>query len=164
MSRKSPDELPSLAAELAEGLSAVSEELREISRGIHPTILSEAGLGPALRALARRSGVPIEADVTIESRLPVPIEVVAYYVASEALANVAKHANANVVELVAAQDDGVLTLQVRDDGVGGADAGRGSGIVGLEDRVEALGGTISIASPPGGGTTLSMRLPVTPTP
>jgi signal transduction histidine kinase len=91
----------------------------------------------------------------------VPVEVAAYYVASEALANVAKHAQANVVELTAAQDDGVLLLEVRDDGVGGAD-GHGSGIVGLEDRVEALGGTISIASPPGGGTRLSMRLPVTP--
>jgi signal transduction histidine kinase len=89
----------------------------------------------------------------------VPVEVAAYYVASEALANVAKHAKANVVELVAAQEDGVLTLEVRDDGVGGADAG-GSGIVGLEDRVEALGGTISIASPRGGGTTLSLRLPI----
>jgi signal transduction histidine kinase len=162
LSRRPPEELPGLTAELADGLGAVSEELREVSRGIHPTILSEAGLGPALRALARRSGVPIDADVTIESRLPVPVEVAAYYVASEALANVAKHAGANVVELVAAQDEGVLTLEIRDNGVGGAEAGRGSGILGLEDRVEALGGTISISSTPGRGTTLSMRLPIAP--
>ena len=133
-----------------------------MARGIHPTILSEAGLGPALKALGRRSGVPIEADVRVDSRLPVPVEVAAYYVASEALANVAKHAHATRVELVAAHDDGLLTLEVRDDGVGGVDAGRGSGIVGLKDRVEALDGTISIASPPGGGTTLSLRLPIAP--
>ena len=97
----------------------------------------------------------------LDERLPAPVEAAAYYIASEALTNVAKHARANVVELIAAHDDGVLTLEVRDDGVGGVDAGRGSGILGLTDRVEALGGTIAIVSPPRGGTTLSVRLPTT---
>jgi signal transduction histidine kinase len=161
MTRKPADELPAIAAELTEGLKDVSDELREVSRGIHPTILTEAGLGPALRALARRSDVPVAVDVNLDERLPAPVEAAAYYIASEALTNVAKHAHANVVELIAANDDGILTLEVRDDGVGGVDAGRGSGILGLTDRVEALGGTISITSPPRGGTTLSVRLPST---
>jgi signal transduction histidine kinase len=161
MTRKPPDELPGIAAELSEGLKDVSDELREVSRGIHPTILTEAGLGPALRALARRSNVPIDVDVKLDERLPAPVETAAYYIASEALTNVAKHAHANVVELIATHNDGVLTLAVRDDGVGGVDATRGSGILGLTDRVEALGGTISIASPPRNGTTLSVRLPST---
>jgi signal transduction histidine kinase len=155
------DELPGVVAELSEGLKDLSDELREVARGIHPTVLTEAGLGPALRALARRSNVPIDVDVRLDERLPAPVEAAAYYIASEALTNVAKHAHANVVELIAAHDDGVLTLEVRDDGIGGIDAGRGSGILGLTDRVEALGGTISIASPPHGGTTLSARLPIT---
>jgi signal transduction histidine kinase len=161
MTEEPVEGLPRSAAELSEGLKDVSDELREVSRGIHPTILTEAGLGPALRALARRSNVPIDVDLRLEDRLPAPVEAAAYYVASEAITNVAKHAQANVVELKAARENGVLTLQVRDDGIGGADAIRGSGILGLKDRVEALGGTISIASPPRGGTTLSIRLPVT---
>jgi signal transduction histidine kinase len=161
MTRRPPDELPGMAAELAESLREASDELREISRGIHPTILTEAGLGPALRALARRSDVPVDVDVRVDERLPAPIEAAAYYIASEALTNVAKHAHANVVHLIASHDDGILTLEVRDDGVGGVDAGRGSGILGLTDRVEALGGTISVASPPRGGTALSVRLPIT---
>jgi signal transduction histidine kinase len=140
-------------------LKDVSDELREVSRGIHPTILTEAGLGPALRALARRSDVPVEVDVELDDRLPTPVETAAYYIASEALTNIAKHAHANVVQLTAAHDNGVLTLEVRDDGIGGVDSDRGSGILGLTDRVEALGGTISIASPPRGGTTLSVHLP-----
>jgi signal transduction histidine kinase len=159
MTRRPPDELAGMAAELSEGLKDASDELREISRGIHPTILTEAGLGPALRALARRSDIPVIADARLDERLPTPVEAAAYYVASEALTNVLKHANASVVELIAAHDDHVLTLEVRDDGIGGVDACRVSGIVGLTDRVEALGGTISIASPPRGGTTLSVRIP-----
>jgi signal transduction histidine kinase len=161
LSRRPPDELQTLAAELAEGLDDVSDELREVARGIHPTILTEAGLEPALRALARRSSVPIEADISLQGRLPEPIEVAAYYVASEALTNVAKHAQATIVELTATQDDGILTLEIHDNGIGGADVGRGSGILGLEDRIEALGGTVSVVSPRGGGTTLSVRLPIT---
>src|SRR6185312_31765 len=100
-------------------------------------------------------------DVGLDERLPTPVEAAAYYIASEALTNVAKHAHANVVELIATHVDGILTLEVRDDGIGGVDAGRGSGILGLTDRVEALGGTISMVSPPRGGTALSVRLPTT---
>jgi signal transduction histidine kinase len=151
--------LPDLAAELSEGLKDASDEMREVSRGIHPTILTEAGLGPAVRALARRSNVPIDIDVRLDERLPTPIEAAAYYIVSEALTNVAKHAHANVVELIAAHDNGVLTLQVRDDGIGGVDVTRGSGLLGLTDRAEALGGTLSIVSPPRGGTTLTAHLP-----
>jgi signal transduction histidine kinase len=159
LTRLPPDELQSLAGELADGLGAAAEELREVSHGIHPTILTEAGLGPALRALSKRSGVRIAVDLTIQSRLPAPVEVAAYYAASEALANVAKHAQASVVALSASCDHGILALEVRDDGIGGVDPSRGSGILGLKDRVEALGGTISVESPSGGGTTLSLRLP-----
>jgi signal transduction histidine kinase len=161
MTRRPPDELADIGAELAEGLKDVSDELREVSRGIHPTILTEAGLGPALRALARRSNIPVDVDVQLDERLPERVEAAAYYIASEALTNVAKHAHANVVHLIASNDDGVLTLEVGDDGIGGVDAGRGSGILGLTDRAEALGGTISITSPPHVGTTLSVRLPLT---
>jgi signal transduction histidine kinase len=141
-------------------LTDASDELREVARGIHPTILTEAGLGPALRALARRSNVPIDVDVNLDTRLTAPVEGAAYYIASEALTNVEKHADASLVKLIAMDGDGILTLEVRDDGIGGVDAGRGSGILGLTDRVEALGGTISITSPPGHGTTISDELPI----
>jgi signal transduction histidine kinase len=138
----------------------VLDALRELSRGIHPAILSEGGLEPALRALARRSAVPVELTVRINSRLEEGIEVAAYYIVSEALANAAKHANASVAELAVEARNGVLDLVINDDGVGGADPARGSGLVGLKDRVEALGGTITVASPPGAGTTLHVELPV----
>jgi signal transduction histidine kinase len=161
LTRKLPDDLSAVVAELAEGLKDVSDELREVSRGIHPTILTEAGLGPALRALGRRSSVPIDVDVRLDQRMPTSIEAAAYYIASEALTNVAKHAQATVVQLSASHQDAVLTVEVRDDGIGGVDAGHGSGILGLTDRAEALGGTISIISPPHKGTTLTVRLPDT---
>jgi signal transduction histidine kinase len=144
---------------LAEGLGTALDELREISRGIHPAILSEAGLGPALKALARRSAVPVELDLNLGQRPGDRLEAAAYYIASEALANAAKHAQASVIEVRADGRDGALTLSVRDDGIGGADPGRGSGIIGLQDRVEALGGSISVLSPPGHGTTLHVQLP-----
>ena len=160
MTRRPPDELPGIVADLSEGLKDVSDELREVSRGIHPTILTEAGLGPALRALARRSNVPIDVDLELHERLPAPVEVAAYYIASEALTNVAKHAQADAVQLTAAHSNGVLTLEVRDDGIGGVDATRGSGILGLTDRVEALGGRFALESPPGRGTTISVEFPI----
>jgi signal transduction histidine kinase len=141
-------------------LRSALDELREMSRGIHPSILSEGGLGPALRALARRSTIPVELDVTTERRLAEPIEVAAYFVTSEALANATKHAQASHVEVSLRLRDGGLLLSIRDDGVGGADIGRGSGLVGLQDRVEALGGTITINSPRGGGTLLVVTLPL----
>src|SRR6185312_12324747 len=136
------------------------EELREISRGIHPAILSLGGLGLALKALARRSPVPVKLDVRVQARLPEQAEVAAYFVVSEALANVAKHARASVVEVLAEVQDGVLAVSISDDGVGGADPSRGSGLIGLTDRVQASGGTISISSHPGAGTRITAELPV----
>jgi signal transduction histidine kinase len=158
-----PAELPELRAELdrlATGLGSAVDELRELSRGIHPAILSEGGLGPALKALARRSAVPVELDAPLGERLPEPVEVAAYYVVSEALANAAKHAKASAVHVRAHAADGRLQLLVRDDGVGGAEGGRGSGLIGLADRVQALGGTITVTSPAGQGTTLRVELPI----
>jgi signal transduction histidine kinase len=144
---------------LADGLGTSLDELREISRGIHPAVLSEAGLGPALKALARRSAVPVELHLDLGPQLAKHVEVAAYYIASEALTNAAKHARASVVHLQVERTDGEISLSVRDDGIGGADPGSGSGIIGLKDRVDSLGGMISISSPSGLGTTLSVRLP-----
>jgi signal transduction histidine kinase len=157
-----PRELVELKAELshtARGLAAAVEDLQEVSRGIHPSVLSASGLRPALRALARRSAVPVELDVNA-GRLPERVEVAAYYVVSEALTNAAKHANASVVQVDVEPTNGVVRLSIRDDGVGGADPRRGSGLVGLGDRIEALGGELTITSQPGGGTWLSVTLPI----
>ncbi|WP_229887302.1 sensor histidine kinase [Streptomyces olivaceoviridis] len=153
-------ELRARVARLTETLPAALDELRELSRGIHPAILSEGGLPPALRALARRTLLPVELDVDVPRRLPEPVEVAAYYVVSEALANTTKHAFASSVRISAHARDDALRLSVHDDGVGGAVAGRGSGLVGLTDRVEALGGTLTLDSPSGHGTTLEARLPL----
>jgi signal transduction histidine kinase len=147
---------------LADGLGTVLDELREVSHGIHPAILSEAGLGPALEALARRSAVPVELDLNLGPRLGEHVEAAGYYIASEAITNVAKHAQASVIDMRADGCDGTLTLSISDDGIGGADPSRGSGIIGLKDRVEALGGTISVLSPPGHGTALHVQLPADP--
>jgi signal transduction histidine kinase len=158
-----PPELPELRAQLArvaDGLTGALEDLRELSRGIHPAVLSEGGLAPALKALARRSAVPVELEVEVPARPAEPLEVAAYYVVSEALANTAKHANASVIYVRVQAGDDRLQLSVRDDGVGGATPGRGSGLVGLTDRVQALGGTITIHSPAGQGTRLQIDLPV----
>ena len=146
--------------EAASELMGVLDELREISRGIHPAILTDAGLRAALRALGRRSVVPVELDVRVEGRLPEPVEVAAYYVVSEMLTNAAKHARASVVEVAATAVDGMLRVCVRDDGVGGADPRLGSGLVGLRDRVEALGGAFSVDSPPDRGTAVVCELPI----
>jgi signal transduction histidine kinase len=147
-------------AHVVDGLDGALEDLREISRGIHPAILSQGGLVPAIKALARRSTVPIELDLHLDARLPERVEVAAYYVVSEALANSAKHAGASVVRIDLGVSDDLLHLSVRDDGSGGADLGRGSGLIGLSDRVEAVGGAIAIASPLGTGTTVSVDLPL----
>jgi signal transduction histidine kinase len=154
------EEIRTEITDVARGLLGVIDELREICRGIHPEILSRAGLRPALRALGRRSAIPVDMDVRIDGRLPEPIEVGAYYVVSEMLTNAAKHARASIVEVHAATSGGTLRVCVRDDGIGGADPLRGSGLVGLKDRTEALGGTFSIHSPAGGGTTVCCELPV----
>jgi signal transduction histidine kinase len=153
-------ELRSKMVEVVEELDGVTNDLREISRGIHPAVLSEGGLRPALRTLAGRSAVPVELDVETQQRFPDRIEVAAYYVVSEALTNAAKHARATRVNVAVEATDGVLRVAVRDDGAGGADPARGSGLVGLHDRVDALGGRIDIVSPRGGGTTLVIELPL----
>jgi signal transduction histidine kinase len=158
-----PAELIELKAQLshtAEGLAAAVDDLREISRGIHPATLSQGGLGAALKALARRSSVPVQLDVTVDHQLPENVQVAAYYVVSEALTNVAKHAQASAVRVHVAAENAMLRLSVVDDGVGGAEPGRGSGLMGLRDRIEALGGRIEIASPPGKGTTFLVEIPV----
>jgi signal transduction histidine kinase len=146
--------------DMAAGMADVLDELREIARGIHPAVLAEGGLRPALRTLARRSAIPIDLIVQAERRLPEPVEIAAYYVVSEALTNVAKHAYASVAEVEVAVGDGVLHVRVRDDGRGGADFGHGSGLVGLKDRVEALGGRLSVQSSPAAGTCVQAELPL----
>lgn len=145
---------------IAAGLTGALDDLREIARGIHPAILTESGLAPALKAIARRSPVPVELDVRIPARLPEPLEVTAYYVVAEALTNVAKHAHASVATVTVETAGEVLRVSVRDDGVGGATFARGTGLPGLKDRVEALGGRISIESGPAAGTTLRADLPL----
>jgi signal transduction histidine kinase len=158
-----PPDQQEVQAELAgvrSGLDGVLEDLREMSRGIHPAVLSEGGLAPALRTLARRSAVPVVLEVDAAERLPERIEVAAYYVVSEALTNAAKHANASAVHVDVAMNGEKLQLAIRDDGVGGADPSRGSGLIGLKDRVEAAGGTIVVESVTGAGTSLSVEFPV----
>jgi signal transduction histidine kinase len=154
------DEARRTIGHVAAEIDQVLDELREISRGIHPAIVSEGGLGPALRTLARRSAIPVVVSDVVDRRLPEPIEVAAYYVVSEALANTAKHAHASATDVDVSVLDGGLRISIRDDGVGGADPGAGSGLVGLRDRVEALGGSIEIISPPSRGTHLIVRLPL----
>jgi len=158
-----PPELDEFRGQLAEvlaGLTGVSADLQEISRGIHPAILSRGGLGPALKTLARRSSVPVDLDFTLDRRLPDSIEVAAYYVVAESLTNAAKHAAASLVNVGVDTHDATLRLLIRDDGIGGADFSKGSGLVGLQDRVEALGGHMDIASPPGSGTSVHISIPL----
>ena len=161
---------PPEAGELAERLegavteaTGALEELREIAGGLHPTVLAKGGLRPALRALARRSAVPVRLDIQVAGRLPEPVEIAAYYAVSEALTNTAKHARASAAEVEVTAGEGILHVRVRDDGSGGADFGHGSGLIGLRDRMEALGGRISLLSPPGEGTTLYAELPLSTT-
>jgi signal transduction histidine kinase len=152
-----------LRASLAQAANAVTDalgELREIAHGVHPAVLSEGGLAPALRGLARRSAVPVALEISTAGRLADRIEVAAYYVVSELLTNAVKHAQVAVVRVAVEQRDGTLQLAVRDDGIGGADPARGSGLIGLRDRVEAMGGTIVVESPPRAGTTVLVSLPL----
>ena len=144
------------------GLAELYVNVQELSRGIHPAILSKGGLGPALRALARRSVVPVSTHVDVDGRLPESIEVAAYYVVAEALTNAAKHSQASGVGIRVTLAADVLEIEVSDDGVGGAtSAGGGSGLVGLRDRVEAVSGRLVVSSPPGEGTTLTAKIPAT---
>jgi signal transduction histidine kinase len=158
-----PAELTELRAQLsgaAKGLADMVENLQEISRGIHPAILSKGGLGPAIKTLARRSAIPVQLDVCAERRLPERIEVAAYYIVSEALTNAAKHAHASVVHVDVKAQDAVVRLSIRDDGIGGADPSQGSGLIGLRDRVETVGGRMEIASAAGMGTSLLVTIPI----
>jgi signal transduction histidine kinase len=158
-----PPEMGEVRAELSRTtseLAAAVEDLQEISRGIHPAILSRGGLAPALKTLARRAAVPVQLETRIQRRLPESVEVAAYYVVSETLTNAAKHSHASVVNVDVETVERVLCLSLRDDGAGGADPSRGSGLVGLQDRVEALGGAISVHSPLGAGTSLHVELPL----
>jgi len=154
------DDLRAELSRIAAGLADAAAELQEVSRGIHPATLSESGLGSALRTLARRSTVPVDLDVTINGRCPEPVEIAAYYVVSEALANAMKHAQASRIEMSLTELHGSLLLSVRDDGVGGADPTLGSGLAGLADRVEALGGSIRVHSAAGAGTHITAELPL----
>ena len=157
-----PGELNALKDQIehtAQGLGGVAAELSEISRGIHPVILSKGGLGQAIRALVRRSALPVELDLRATRRLPEQIEVAAYYAVSEALTNAAKYAHATVVRVELGGHDETVRLAIRDDGVGGADPARGSGLVGLRDRIEAVGGALTVTSPAGHGTALLIEIP-----
>jgi signal transduction histidine kinase len=165
-------ELKDQLSRIASGLAEVSLELQEISRGVPPAILTKGGLPTALQKLARRSPVPVQLDVAITDALPEPIQVAAYYLVAEALTNTAKHANANTVEVHLHTDDTddadtgdpVLRISVRDDGHGGADPHTGSGLAGLNDRLQTLGGRLWLHSPPGAGTTVRAELPLTQPP
>ena len=145
--------------EARQGLSTALEELRELSHGIHPAILTERGLMAALDELTLRAAVPVELAVADTDRLPERVEAAAYYVVSEALANVAKHAHATIARVRVQPAGGKVVIEVADDGIGGADAGRGSGLRGLTDRVEALGGRLWLSTPPGQGTIVSAEIP-----
>jgi signal transduction histidine kinase len=140
-------------------LATALQELRELSQGIHPAILTERGLGPALQELAYSAPVPIELSLPFEERLPQPVEAAAYYLVAEGLTNAAKYASASAVSVSVHQRNGRALVEVRDDGVGGANPARGTGLRGLADRVEALGGKLSVESPPGGGTQLRAEIP-----
>ena len=158
-----PPDRPDLRDELsrvAMGLAEAVENLQEISRGIHPAILSKGGLGAAVRTLATLSPIAVDLDVRTATRLAEPVEVAAYFVVSEALANAAKYSQAARIDVSIHQRGGRLLVSVRDDGVGGADTGRGSGLVGLADRVEAMGGSLTVQSRPGEGTQVRAELPV----
>jgi signal transduction histidine kinase len=164
--RRAQAQLPAGTGELEATLSGASEqlasalaELRDLARGVHPAILTEAGLGPALRSLARESPIPVDVTLELDDRLPDPVAVAAYFLAAEALANVAKYSAADTVTLNTVANAGKLRMVIVDDGIGGADPATGSGLRGLADRVAALGGLLEIHSPLGGGTRLVAELP-----
>lgn len=141
-------------------LAETSHELMDICRAIHPAIVSVGGLQPALDSLARRCPVPVDVNVAVDGQLRDPVELATYYVVAEALSNAAKHGKASRIDVSVRADDVAVDVSVVDDGVGGADPRRDSGLIGLEDRVEALGGTIRLVSPRGGGTSVHVTMPL----
>lgn len=158
-----PSEFRSLKDQISDvvaGLGAASADLRELARGIHPAISSRGGLGSALKMLARRCAIPVSVHVELADRIPQSTEVAAYYVVAEALTNATRHAHASNMYIDVVTNESELTLSIRDDGVGGADSSKGSGLIGLIDRVEALGGHMLIDSPPGDGTALRVTIPI----
>jgi GAF domain-containing protein len=159
---RAADELTAQLDGVAAEIGDVLDELREIARGLNPPALADGGLRPALKTLARRSAVPVHLDVRVEGRLPDQIELAAYYVVAEALTNAAKHAEASQADVQVDSSDGLLRVRICDDGRGGADLARGSGLVGLTDRVQALGGRLALHSPPGAGTAVQVVLPFIP--
>jgi PAS domain S-box-containing protein len=158
--RSHPDAAAEVLDEVSRELDMGLEELREIARGLHPAILGDHGLRRALEALAARIPIPVAIDAH-EERLPEHVEATAYYIVSEAMTNVAKHAAAARAQVSVRREGGVLRCEVSDDGRGGADASSGTGILGLRDRAEAAGGTLSVVSPPGRGTVVAAVLPLT---
>ena len=158
--RKDPDGAEAMIAGAQEELTLALEELRELARGIHPAVLSDRGLEPALAALAGRSPVPVEVEETPTERLPPAVEAAAYFVVAEALTNVVKYAGASQARISISRTNGHAVVEVADDGVGGADPTRGSGLRGLADRVSALDGTLELRSPQGAGTVLRASIPV----
>jgi PAS domain S-box-containing protein len=158
--REDDGKAESLVGEALEHAERGIDDVRELARGIHPRILSYGGLRSALETLARHSPVPATVVTQTEAPLPEPVEVTAYYVASEALTNAAKHAHASAVDIAVEADGRWLVLKIRDDGVGGADPSRGSGLISLRDRVQALGGALEVRSETGGGTELIARIPI----
>jgi signal transduction histidine kinase len=162
MLRERPDADPATASALADAwgeLKRAIEELRELARGIHPAILTEEGLAAAAESLADRSSLPVRVRTELDGRLPEPIEATAYFVIGEALANVTKYSDASAAVVEVSEGNGRLRVEVRDDGRGGADPSRGSGLRGLEDRVAAVGGTLRVDSPPGRGTSVVVEIP-----
>jgi signal transduction histidine kinase len=154
-----PEAARRVVREARTSLGTALQELRELSQGIHPGILTERGLGPALQELAYGAPVPIDLRVALEERLPAPVEAATYYVVAEALTNVAKYASASAASVRVMRRDGRAVVEISDDGIGGADPTRGSGLRGLADRVEALGGGLVVESAPGTGTRLRAEIP-----
>jgi signal transduction histidine kinase len=148
---------------MAQEIKSVLDDVRELSRGLHPAQLARRGLGPSLRALARRSPIPVEVAVEVDERPPPPVETAVYYVVSEALTNAIRYSGASGISVTVGCDGEWLRVTIADNGSGGAEAGAGpgSGLLGLSDRVEALGGRFSLLSPSGSGTRISVELPVT---
>jgi signal transduction histidine kinase len=159
-----PDGAALLIARARDDAEIAVKELRELARGIHPALLSDRGLGAALDALAMRAPVPVRISGVPEERLEPAVESAAYFITAEALTNVAKYAQASEASVALCVDGGRLRLQVRDDGVGGAEPSKGSGLRGLSDRVEVLDGRLEVYSPPGAGTTVTAELPLSGSP